>query len=93
MTDQAKMPDVIKYLLGEAPLEGHWFGEDRPPDGRPFWWRDQLRQLFKADLAPSGKFMGMSYAPCSKCGYNGAGYYQPDTHPCASQPTPAPEGE
>ena len=23
-------------------------------------------------------------APCYLCGYNGAGYYQPDTHPCAT---------
>ena len=27
----------------------------------------------------------LSDAPCSKCGYNGPGYYQPDTHPCAAQ--------
>lgn len=24
-------------------------------------------------------------APCFICGYNGAGYYQPDTHKCAEQ--------
>lgn len=26
----------------------------------------------------------LSPAPCSKCGYNGPGYFQPDTHPCAA---------
>jgi hypothetical protein len=29
----------------------------------------------------------LSEAPCDACGYNGAGYYQPDTHPCAAKPT------
>ena len=24
-------------------------------------------------------------APCYLCGYNGPGYYQPDTHPCAAK--------
>ena len=32
-------------------------------------------------------------APCYLCGYNGRGYYQPETHPCAAKyhahPTPA----
>jgi hypothetical protein len=23
------------------------------------------------------------HAPCYLCGYNGEGYYQPETHPCA----------
>jgi hypothetical protein len=26
----------------------------------------------------------MHDSPCFACGYNGAGYYQPDTHPCAT---------
>lgn len=25
----------------------------------------------------------MNSPPCFKCGFNGAGYYQPDIHPCA----------
>lgn len=25
----------------------------------------------------------METAPCFCCGYNGPGYFQPDTHPCA----------
>ena len=28
---------------------------------------------------------GLSDAPCDVCGYNGVGYYQPSTHPCASR--------
>lgn len=27
---------------------------------------------------------GLSPAPCDVCGYNGPGYYQPETHPCAA---------
>jgi hypothetical protein len=27
----------------------------------------------------------MQQAPCFCCGYNGAGYYQPSTHPCAKR--------
>jgi hypothetical protein len=27
----------------------------------------------------------MNHAPCFACGYNGEGYYQPDTHPCAEK--------
>lgn len=38
----------------------------------------------------------LSDAPCKKCGYNGVGYYQPDTHPCAAtqnQPAGCAEGD
>lgn len=28
---------------------------------------------------------GFKRAPCHLCGYNGPGYYQPDTHPCAAK--------
>lgn len=27
----------------------------------------------------------MAEAPCFCCGYNGAGYFQPDSHPCAKR--------
>ena len=27
----------------------------------------------------------LSSAPCDNCGYNGPGYYQPATHPCAAK--------
>jgi hypothetical protein len=33
---------------------------------------------------PLTKGAPLSKPPCSKCGYNGPGYFQPDTHPCAS---------
>ena len=31
------------------------------------------------------KLGAMEKAPCFKCGYNGRGYFQPSTHPCAEQ--------
>lgn len=37
---------------------------------------EQIRRLWPAKL---------SAAPCSICGYNGPGYYQAETHPCAAQ--------
>lgn len=34
--------DVARFLLGEGPLDGSWFGEH--VGGRaPYWWRDPLR--------------------------------------------------
>lgn len=28
------------------------------------------------------KMGAMNHPPCFRCGYNGKGYYQPETHPC-----------
>lgn len=30
---------VLKFLLGVAPLEGVWFGQDHPKKKGRFWWR------------------------------------------------------
>lgn len=35
------MKEVAAFLLGEAPLDGFWFGERHPAGG--FWWREHLR--------------------------------------------------
>jgi hypothetical protein len=33
--------DVVKFLVGSAPLDGVWFGD--VPTGRPrYWWRRYL---------------------------------------------------
>jgi hypothetical protein len=34
--------DVIRFLLGEAAFDGHWYGE-KPLDKPMFWWRTPLR--------------------------------------------------
>ncbi len=39
-----RVPQVIRFLLGEAALDGCWFGDDYGPHGQPrFWWRKKLR--------------------------------------------------
>lgn len=40
--------NVIRFLLGEASLDGYWFSE-RPTNAGAFWWRTNLR----AALSPS----------------------------------------
>lgn len=57
----ARLRDVIAFLLGEAPLDGRWYG-DEPPRGEghiagygaPYWWRKPLREAASA-LRSSGE--------------------------------------
>ena len=44
--------EVLKFLNGEGPLKGAWFG-DSPPTGETgaFWWRKYLRALADPALA------------------------------------------
>jgi hypothetical protein len=42
-------------------------------------------------LAAQLRARGLSPAPCDVCGYNGPGYYQPATHPCAAPVPPSQE--
>ena len=32
---------VLKFLLGIAPLDGVWFGEEHPKVRGRFWWRSK----------------------------------------------------
>lgn len=44
--DTKRFKEIVRFLLGEAPLDGHWFGDIPPnPKGRPrpYWWRSHLR--------------------------------------------------
>ena len=54
--------DVIAFLLGEAPLEGRWFGDDATfVDGQyrqRFWWRKRLQAAFAALATPAGSASG-----------------------------------
>ena len=43
------MKEVAAFLLGEAPLDGFWFGERHPAGG--FWWREHLRAALAAPAA------------------------------------------
>ena len=40
------MKEVAAFLLGEASLDGYWFGERHPIS--PFWWREHLRAALSA---------------------------------------------
>lgn len=37
---------VLAFLHGEAPLDGAWFGDQRPTERGAFWWRKHLRAAF-----------------------------------------------
>ena len=39
---------VSKFLLGEAPLDGVWFGDKHPEKRGWFWWRKHLRDALAA---------------------------------------------
>ena len=43
------MKEVAAFLLGEASLDGYWFGERHPIS--PFWWREHLRAALSAPAA------------------------------------------
>jgi hypothetical protein len=48
--EQESPEDVVKFLCGEAPLKGHWYGEDVKP---AFWWRKHLREAFSKPVVAS----------------------------------------
>jgi hypothetical protein len=37
-------PEMLKFLCGEGPLDGVWFGDPHPKYHGMFWWRAFLRQ-------------------------------------------------
>lgn len=39
-----KMAEVVRFLMGEAPLEGRWFDEPDPHVGGAYWWRKHLTE-------------------------------------------------
>ena len=63
------MKEVAAFLLGEASLDGYWFGERHPIS--PFWWREHLRAAqpernpyHEADSGVYGhEYMGQSAQP------------------------------
>lgn len=38
------MAEVVRFLMGEAPLEGRWFDEPDPHVGGAYWWRKHLTE-------------------------------------------------
>ena len=46
------------------------------------------KELYYAAIKHDGRIIDtlrFAQPPCYRCGYNGAGYYQPRTHPCAAR--------
>jgi hypothetical protein len=44
-----KMAEVVRFLMGEAPLEGRWFDEPGDPHvGGAYWWRKHLTEAIAA---------------------------------------------
>ena len=52
MTDR-ELAEVIAFLLGEAEINGKWFG-DRHPGDQPYWWRKHLRAAWNR-RTPAGE--------------------------------------
>jgi hypothetical protein len=49
--------DVMKFLLGEGPLDGVWFGYPHPTERGMFWWRKYLRQYITQNQPNSGNMV------------------------------------
>jgi hypothetical protein len=40
--DKHSLEELVAFLCGDAPLDGHWFGE-KPLEKPMYWWRKDLR--------------------------------------------------
>lgn len=47
MTDDLQA--VLRFLMGEAPLEGVNFGDKHPTKAGSYWWRLNLRAALHSD--------------------------------------------
>ena len=36
--------DIQRFLMGNGPLEGVWFGDEHPTREGAFWWRSVIRE-------------------------------------------------
>jgi hypothetical protein len=34
--------EIVRFLTGECPLDGVWFGEKHPTERGTYWWRKRL---------------------------------------------------
>ena len=49
---EARLDEVVAFLMGEGPLEGCWFGEKPETERGNFWWRKHLRAALAASAVP-----------------------------------------
>lgn len=79
------MKEVAAFLLGEAPLDGAWFGDTRPSEHGQFWWRKHLRAALAAPAtAPEQKRpinCGTGHCSCIECVMPDGPLYHPATAP------------
>ena len=40
--------DIQRFLMGNGPLEGVWFGDPHPTRKEQFWWREVIRERAQA---------------------------------------------
>lgn len=89
-------PQVVEFAPEQG---GHWRNQDDNRchvDPRDVGY--DIRPIPSATTPPAPASIDrkrFEQAPCYLCGYNGPGYYQPDTHACAARyhneaPAPAP---
>lgn len=45
--------DVVRFLNGEIPLDGVWFGDKHPTLKGNYWWRSFLKNIDAIQTAPS----------------------------------------
>lgn len=46
--DELTLEKLLKFLCGEEPISGRWFGEKY--EGEPaFWWRPELKRLIRTE--------------------------------------------
>ncbi|UIJ43745.1 hypothetical protein LZK98_11650 [Sphingomonas cannabina] len=51
MNREERAREILTFLLGEGPLDGHWLGEKVEGRGA-YWWRDHVRAAFAEQEVP-----------------------------------------
>lgn len=57
------MAEVVRFLMGEAPLEGRWFDEPDPHVGGAYWWRKHLTEALAPQPAATSETVNVIGMP------------------------------
>lgn len=91
-TDEGAVTKLIVDTICNAALGHDNYGyetQDRVHAALLAIWPNPPAQAAQMDRIDKRRF---EKAPCYLCGYNGPGYYQPNTHPCAAKYHAQPAG-
>lgn len=44
----ARCKTILRFLNGEGPIDGFWFGDMNPAHKGAFWWRKYLPEIERA---------------------------------------------